>query len=227
MKVTRIRRRRRRLAIARMTTTTRRCSARNLAGPAEQPRSADRSARLRPRAVQGLRLEAIRRAAKSASTIRRSSTPSSIRSSNGGRVDRGSVRRSVSAGRKRDLRSGQPGQHRSRRHPRRAPSAGQGRLHRLQSLLDRARDSDEGHLPARHSAQRAAAIDVDRQPAAGVVEHQPPAKHRPWTRPTSSPASRDPATGSRLAATRCRCSTPASSARSVRRCTCARTRVTT
>jgi hypothetical protein len=52
-------------------------------------------------------------------------------------------------------------------------------------------------------------------------------KHRPWTPPTSSPASRDPATGSRLAATRCRCSTPASSARSVRRSTCARTRVMT
>ena len=66
------------------------------------------------------------------------------------------VRRSLSARREGNLRPGQPEPRRSRRHPRRAPPARQGRLHRLQHLLDRAGSSDQRRLPGRHSAQRRA-----------------------------------------------------------------------
>ena len=52
------------------------------------------------------------------------------------------VRRSLSARREGHLRSRQPEPRRSRRHPRRAPAAGEGRVHRLQRLLDRARGAD-------------------------------------------------------------------------------------
>ena len=44
------------------------------------------------------------------------------------------------------------------------------------------------HLPERHPAQRRAAAELDRQPAARLVEHQPPARRRPSIRTTSSPA---------------------------------------
>ena len=81
MKVTRIdaigrRPRRRRRA---MTMTMTRSLGRNLAGPPEQPRPADRSAGLRSRPLQGLRLRRSHEPRSTVSTISRSSTPSSTR----------------------------------------------------------------------------------------------------------------------------------------------------
>ena len=48
------------------------------------------------------------------------------------------------------------------------------RVHGLQPLLDRARDADQRRLPERHPAQRPAQAELDRQPAARVVEDHPP-----------------------------------------------------
>ena len=90
------------------------------------------------------------------------------------------VRRSLSARREGHLRSRQPGLERSRRHPRRAPAAGEGRVHRLQRLLDRARGPDRAtssRTASRTTAQLQA--ELDRQPAPRLVEHQPPARRRP------------------------------------------------
>ena len=88
------------------------------------------------------------------------------------------VRRSLSARREGDLRPGQPEPRRSRRHSGRAPATGQGRVHRLQPLLDRARSADERHLPERHPAQRRAQAELHRQPAPRVVEHHAAGKRR-------------------------------------------------
>ena len=145
------------------------------AGPAEQPRPADRSAGLRSRRLPGLRLRRSRPAAKSVSTIRRSSTRTSTRSSNGGRIIAGQFDDPYQLDEKgifdlvnlntNDL-GGIPG---ARRPPGKDVFTGF-------NLFSIALEIPiERHLPARHPAQRRAQAQLDRQPAARVVEHQPPA----------------------------------------------------
>ena len=109
-------------------------------------------------------------------------------------------------------------------HSRRAPASGHGRVHRLQPVLDRARGSDRGRVSARHSPQRHAEGQLDRQSASGCGQASAGRKPRPSIRAISSPASRAPDRGCRLVAMRCRSSMPASSERSVRRSICARAR---
>ena len=131
----------------RTTTATgrrrrRRRSRQESPGPAEQPRPADRSARLRPRPLQGLRLRRSHQPRSRVSTISRSSTPSSIRCRNGGRIIAGQFDDPYQLDEKGIFDLVNLNIERPRRHPRRAPAAGQGRVHRLQRLLDRPRSPD-------------------------------------------------------------------------------------
>ena len=100
-----------------------------------------------------------------------------------------------------------------------------GRVHRLQRLLDRARGADRptSSRTAFRTTARSMPNSTDSLLRV-LVEHQPPADADRRRRATSSPASRARATGCRSAAMRCRCSTPAWSARSARRSTCAAAR---
>ena len=190
------------------------------AGAAQQSRTADRPAGLRPRRRSRATTPAIPPAVKSVSTTRLSSTSYIQPLSNGGRIIAGQFDDPYQLDEKgifdlvnssTDDLGGIPG---ARAHAR------QGRLHGLQHLLDRPRSSDRRRLPRGIPHNGAAQGELDRQPAARLGQHQPPGRCRPSMPPTSSPVSRAPATGCRSAATRCRSSTPAWSARSGRRCTC-------
>ena len=124
------------------------------AGAPEQPRPADRSARLRPRRRSRATTPAIPRAVKSVSTIRRSSTPSSTRWRTAGGSSPASSTIPISSTRRASsISSTWP--RRSRRHPGRAPPAGRRRVHGLQRLLDRARGSD--HATSSRTASRTTA----------------------------------------------------------------------
>ena len=162
---------------------------------------------------------AIPPAASRASTISPSSTPSSTTSATAAASSPASSTIPYQLDEKGIFDLVNLGRERPRRDPGRAQHAGRGRLHRLQRLLHRPRDSDRGALPERHSAQRHAAARLDGQPAARLGEHQPPATQTvDASNIVTGVAARAPS--SRSAATRCRSSTPASSARSARRSTC-------
>ena len=169
-----------------------------------------------------------RRAAKSVSTTRRSSTRTSSRCRTAAAIIAGQFDDPYQLDEKGIFDLVNLSTERPRRHPRRAARSAEGRVHRLQHLLDRARSPDDGHLPATAS-RTTAQLNAELAPTACCASGRASAarRRRPSTPRTSSPASRAPASGCRSAATRCRCSTPASWARSVRRSICTPARCTT
>ncbi len=196
-------------------------------GPPEQPRPADRSARLRSRARSRATTPAIRRAVKSVSTISRSSTRYIHPLSNGGRIIAGQFDDPYQLDEKgifdlvnlaTTISAASPA--RAARRPRTCSPASTSSRSPSRS---RSTDIFPDGIP-HNGALKPNSTDsllrvwssISRQQTQTVDAEQH--HHRPQGRR---------ATGCRSVAMRCRSSTPASSARSVRRSTCAPARCTT
>ena len=152
------------------------------AGAAEQSRPADRPPRLRARPLRGLRLR------RSHEPRGRSLRPAVRRHLHPHAVERRPhhrrpVRRSVSARREGHLRPRQPEPRRPRRHLRaRAAPPAKDVFTGFNVFSIALEVPISGHLPARHSAQRPAQAELDRQPAARLVAASAAGRRRPSIR---------------------------------------------